>query len=283
MPETLSFHPAARHSDARLAALFTAGYVGYYTSITLDAGGFRGMVTTGDIDLASSRVGALADEPVAFALLGVRGRRGWIGGMGVEATARGRGYGRAAMEAVIEAARGRGLKDVDLEVLEQNEPASRIYEALGFRDRRRLDVLVREPAPPAAGSAPDAAIEPLSVRECLDLYPAFHAERGPWQRDLPSLEHWAPRLEGAGVRDALGIACWVLYRRHGKRLNIADVALAKGRAPGPLAATLRTLIAAQPDSTLTLINLPADDPCGEILRDLGATAKFRQREMTLKL
>jgi len=283
MPASLPFHPASRHSDATLAALFTAGYAGYYTPITLDAVGFRGMVTTGDIDLESSRVGALADEPVAFALLGVRGTRGWIGGMGVAATARGRGYGRAAMEAVIEAARGRGVKDVDLEVLEQNEPASRIYEALGFRDRRRLDVLVREPAPPAAGPAPDTAIEPLSVRECLNLYAALHSERGPWQRDLPSLEHWAPRLEGAGVRDALGIACWVLYRRDGKRLNIADLALARGRHRGLLEATLRVLIGAQPDSTLTLINIPADDPCGEILRHLGATAKFRQREMTLKL
>jgi len=283
MPDTLSFHPASRHSDEALAALFTAGYAGYYTSITLDAAAFRVMANAGDIDLGASRVGTLADEPVAFAMLGVRGTRGWIGGMGVVRAARGKGYGRAAMEAVFEMARGRGLASVDLEVLEQNAPALRIYEALGFRGRRWLDVFVREPAPLLPGPAAERSVEPIAVAECLALHAAFHAARPPWQRDLPSLEHWAPRLEAAGVRDATGIACWVLYRRDGKRLNVADLALAPGRPRGWLEATLRTLIGAQADSTLTLLNLPADDPVGSLLRDFGAVVKFRQREMTLAL
>jgi GNAT superfamily N-acetyltransferase len=283
MPDTLSFHPAIRHSDGALATLFTHGYAGYYTPVTLDAAAFRAMVTPGDLDLDASRVGTLAEEPVAFALLGVRGTRGWIGGMGVVSAARGQGYGRAAMEAVIEAGRARGLGSIDLEVLEQNSPAFRIYEALGFRERRWLDVLVREPAPLSSAPPPSPAVEALTVGECLALHRAFHPERPSWQRDLPSLEHGAARLEGVGVREARGIGGWALYRRDGKQLNLADLALAEGRPQAWLEATLRTLIGAHVDSTLTLVNLPADDPAGITLRALGATVKFRQREMTLAL
>jgi ribosomal protein S18 acetylase RimI-like enzyme len=283
MPPTLSFHPASRLGDEALAALFTAGYAGYYTPVTVDAAAFRAMVTTGDLDLGASRVGTVAGEPVAFALLGVRGTRGWIGGMGVVGAQRGHGYGCAAMEAVLESGRARGLERVDLEVLEQNTPAFRIYEALGFRERRLFDVLVREPAPLPPGPTATPALEALTIRECLALHPAFHPARPPWQRDLPSLEHWAARLEAVGMRDATGIACWVLYRRDGMRLNLADLALAQGRPKGWLEAVLRSLIGAQADSTLMLVNIPADDPSGEILRALGATVKFRQREMTLAL
>src|SRR5260221_10392168 len=154
MADPLSFEPASRHSDQALAALFNLGYAGYYAPITLDAAAFRTMVDANQIDRGASRVGARGGEPVAFAMLGVRDTRGWIGGMGVAPEARGRGYGRAMMEAVLDAARALGLKGVDLEVLEQNAPASRIYEALGFRDRRWVDVLVRAPGPLPPGPGP---------------------------------------------------------------------------------------------------------------------------------
>ena len=283
MPEPLSFHAASRHSDEALAALFNRGYAGYYTPITLDAADFRTMVDANQIDLSASRIGSLTGEPVAFAMLGIRAARGWIGGMGVVSEARGRGFGRAAMEAVLDVARAQGLQSVDLEVLEQNLPAYRIYEALGFRDRRWVEVLVRAPAPLPPAPAPAAEVVSLSVRDCLALHEAFHPERSPWQRDRAALEYWSDRLAALGVRDASGIACWVLYRPIGPKLNIADLAPAPGRPPSWLEATLRALIGAHAESTLALVNLPADDPVGNTLRSLGASVTFRQREMTLAL
>ena len=270
---------ASRFSSADLAALFTRGYQGYFTPVALTADEFEHMALTGDIDLDASCVLLDRDQPVAFALLGVRGARGWIGGMGVVAEARGHGLGRVAMEAVVSSARARGLEELDLEVLEQNVRAAGLYEALGFRDRRRLDVWVREPA--ADGERAAVAAAQLPVAECLDLHGTFHRERAPWQRDLASLRHWAPRLSAIGTRAAGAITGWVLYRISPGRLSLADLAVAPGAPVEPIARLLGGLLAAHADSTALLVNLPAGDSFGPVLRELGATVKFHQREMTL--
>src|SRR5215210_1476703 len=98
------------------------------------------MVDVFDVDLARSRVAVDNGGPVGVALLGVRGRVGWIGGMGVARRARRSGVGRGLMDAVLESARAARLPEVTLEVIEQNEPAIRLYEQLGFRDTRLLEV-----------------------------------------------------------------------------------------------------------------------------------------------
>jgi hypothetical protein len=224
---------------------------------------------------------------VAFALLGVRGRRGWVGGMGVAPEWRGRGLGHRIMERLIAAAREAGIADLDLEVLEQNSYAARIYEALGFRDLRRLDVWVRDPAPLEPGvlthdSSGDAPAE-LAVAECLDLHARYHATRRPWQRDLDSLRHWSPRLSAAGARDARGVLGWVMYRVNANRLNIADLGLRPGEDPMPVTRALAALIARHPGSTTMLVNLPQGDPLAASIEVVGASVRLRQREMSLRL
>lgn len=283
----VDLRPASQFSSAELAELFTRGYEGYFVPVTLTPDEFEHMALTGDFDLDASRVLMEREVPVAFALLGVRGARGWVGGMGVVSAARGHGLGRLAMESVVASSRALGVRELDLEVLEQNVRAAGIYEALGFRDRRPLDVWVREPAAAAAdghGSpAPAGHAEPLPVEECLELHGAFHRERSPWQRDLDSLRRWAPRLSGIGIREAGGIRGWVLYRSAPGRLSLADLAVAPGAPIEPLADVLGALAAAHAGSTMLLVNLPPDDPFRPVLRELGATIKFRQREMTLTL
>jgi len=283
----LDLRPASQFSSADLAALFTRGYEGYFVPVAITAEEFEHMALTGDFDLDASRVLMERDVPVAFALLGVRGTRGWVGGMGVVSGARGHGLGRRAMESVVASARTLGVRELDLEVLEQNVRAAGIYEALGFRDRRRLEVWVREPAAAAAGdeSSPARAgsAEVLPVEECLGLHSAFHRERLPWQRDLDSLRHWAPRLSAIGIRTAGDIRGWVLHRIAPGRLSLVDLAVAPGAPIEPVAAVLGALIAAHAGSTTLLVNLSPEDPFSPVLRDLGATVKFRQREMTLTL
>ena len=94
----------------------------------VDASALGSMLDLWDIDLARSRVALRDDEPVGIVNLGVRGDEGWIGGLGVVPAERRHGVGRALMESVLEEAPAR----VTLEVLEQNEPAIRLYEQLGF-------------------------------------------------------------------------------------------------------------------------------------------------------
>jgi ribosomal protein S18 acetylase RimI-like enzyme len=285
----LTFRPASEFSSSDLAALFNRGYEGYFTPVKLGAAEFENMAATGDFDLAASCVGLDGQRPVAFAFLGVRGQHGWVGGMGVAAASRGYGHGRRAMECVISSARRVGVGTLDLEVLEQNVHAASIYEALGFRDRRPLDVWIREPgaAPESRGHAHNAAhpgrASQVTLAECLELHGRFHGERAPWQRDRDSLGHWGDRLSVLGLCDASRVRGWVIYRAMEGRLNIADLAARTSADVRPVSDALAALIAEHPDSTLMLVNLPAGDPFGAVLRELGATVKFRQREMTLAL
>jgi GNAT superfamily N-acetyltransferase len=163
-------------SYAELADLFTRGYEGYYLPMRVDEPTMRFIVETWDIDLRRSRV----VPDVGVCNLGVRGERGWIGGLGVVPEARRGGVGRALMEAVLADA----PPLVTLEVLEQNEPAIGLYESLGFERTRVLEVwtLPERPAVEARGAEP----APLGQRDL------------PWQREDASLPPGYERVEVDG-------------------------------------------------------------------------------------
>ena len=118
--------PASTRSYAELAAIFNAGYEGYYTPFTLDEAAFRAMSTMWDDDLDASRLVLVDGEPAGICKLAVRGDRGWIAGIGVTAPQRSTGVGKALMRDVLEEAARLGLREVWLEVLVQNEPAIRL-------------------------------------------------------------------------------------------------------------------------------------------------------------
>ena len=73
-------------------------------------------------------------------MLGIRGDEGWIGGMGVATAHRRAGIGEALMRAVLDEAQARRVRRVRLEVLEPNDAARLLYEKLGFRRVRDLEV-----------------------------------------------------------------------------------------------------------------------------------------------
>jgi len=285
----IEYQPASRWDDEALAALFNRGYVDYQVPLTLDAVSLRGHIALNDVDLGASRVAVRDGEPLAFALLGVRdaaapgGGRGWIGGMGVAPEARGAGLGTAITEATLAEARRLRLGVVDLEVLEQNLHAARIYEALGFRDTRRLEVWGRDagPLPPAEAGLPQAVA--LPVAECLEALAADTRERPAWQCDLPTLAHASGRLSALGVRGGDGVAACVLFRPSEKQVRIASLWGRPGAGAGPLEAALRAVLAAHPDASLTILNLPADNPGSGPLLRVGAGVRLRQREMRLAL
>jgi len=56
----------------------------------------------------------------------------WLEDVFVEDDARGRGLGRALVEAAVERARSRGCARIQLDANERNEGALRLYRALGF-------------------------------------------------------------------------------------------------------------------------------------------------------
>ena len=82
---------AAELASPALAELFNRGYSGYYAPVHVTEDILRSYVLANDIQLEASRVVWDPGGPVAFAMLGIREERGWIGGMGVAPEARGRG------------------------------------------------------------------------------------------------------------------------------------------------------------------------------------------------
>ena len=242
---------ASELSLAVRAELFTAGYEGYFTTMTVDEAALAWMIESWDVDLDRSWVAVTDDGPVGFAQLAVRGDRGWIGGVGVRVAARRTGVGRAVMEAVLADA----PPTVMLEVIEQNEPAIALYRSLGFEHTRYLEVwsLAAEVQPPG-GEVRIAEPRPLGQ-------PGL-----PWQRDDRSLPHEYERLETAGGE--------ALVRVVGPRVTVLQL-----RADGEEPARRLLAAARGRGESLQYVNVPEGDPASAALGALGGTLDLRQHEM----
>jgi len=281
MPQ-LDFVPADRYSIEQLSRLITRVYTGYAVPIDVDVTSLESMIAAYDIQLAASRVGVQGGEPVAIALLGVRERRGWIGGMGVAPEVRGERAGLAVTRAVLGSARRMRLKSIDLEVLTENLPAIRIYESLGFRRRRILDVWLRDSSA-TFPMPPQHEVQPQDVDACLAAFDDLHVVAPPWQRDLPVLRRAAPSLHTLGTTDGGRLTSYLLYRMDGPRVTILDAAAAPRRRTQAIEALLRALIRERAGNVVRFVNLPQDDPASEAMHRVGAEVERQQHEMTLDL
>jgi GNAT superfamily N-acetyltransferase len=262
----MTLEPASRWSYAELAQIFNAGYEGYYTPFTLDEAAFRFMSTTWDDDLDASRVAVVEGAPAGICKLAIRGSQGWIAGIGVAMPHRGKGLGEALMRGVIDEARSRGIGDLWLEVLVQNEPAIRLYEKLGFEKVRDLEVWTLEPL--------------VLLQHKLASVPAERAQsriqaertwREPWQRADESVANYE------GVEGLESKAGALLFRRSGERIS-----LLQGVAEDEAAA--RELLQAMPPEAKALqwLNGPEGDVFNAAIASLGGALAHRQHELVLR-
>jgi GNAT superfamily N-acetyltransferase len=230
--------PSDTFSYAELAELFTRGYEGYFVPMHLDEPTLRYMVDTWDIDLARSRVA----PGEGLCNLAVRGDRAWIGGIGVVPEARRKGVGRALMDAVLELA----PPTVLLEVIHENEPAIRLYEALGFERTRVLEVwrLDEPPLVPVRNADPSR----------------LGQEGLPWQREDASLPPDYERVEVDGA--AMLFRGSTVFQLEARDEDAAAALLSRG-------------------TTLNYVNVPEGDVAIGALRSLGGELRLKQFEMRL--
>ncbi len=274
--------PASGFEDGPLAALFTRVYEGYAVPMHVDASVMRFMRVAADVDLAASRVLRDGAEPVAIALLGRRGAAGYVAGMGVAASHRGRGLGEVVMRAVLESARARGVTHVQLEVLVQNTPAVRLYERLGFRHVRDLDVW-SFPTPDAATNGPSVAPAPLE--EALAFVRAHRVASEPWQRaegTIAALRGDGLAFEAARAERA-GRTVGAMIHRVSGRASVVQLATLRGEEAAATRALLASLRRDDAPQGVRWLNLPVDDPCAAAVRALAPTLEARQHEMALAL
>jgi GNAT superfamily N-acetyltransferase len=256
--------PASGFSAAELAALFTAGYEGYYVPLSIDEAAFSFMASAWDFDLEASRVAVVGEDALGLCMLARRGEEAWIGGVGVSMPARRGGVGEQLMLAVLDEARALGARRVWLEVLVQNEPAIRLYEKLGFAHMRDLEVwsLAGAPGPVLAAPAADAH---AWIRE-------HRSTREPWQRADGTLEHLS-ELEGLATEGGAAVV-----RVTGGRTSILQLAAGDAEDIEALVGAARGFA-----DSVSWLNLPSGDPAAAVLERLGGRVDARQHELVLEL
>lgn len=125
---------------ADLVNLLNRGFEEYFIPIHFTNSMFMNMLHKDGIDLSTSRV-LLADHtPCGIALIAPRGARrvSRLAAMGVAKEIRGKRAGSWFMKQLIDEACERGDREMVLEVIEQNEPAVKLYRNYGFEQVRRL-------------------------------------------------------------------------------------------------------------------------------------------------
>lgn len=259
---TLDHRPATSLSLAERTELFNAAYEGYVVPMHIDETGLARMQESLDIDLDASRVAYRDGEPVGFANLAVRGDEGWVGGVGVVTSARRSGIGEALMEAIHEQGRQRGITRVWLEVILENTGAFALYEKLGYRTVRDVEVWSLPLSVAETSEARDVPAEEAHAR-----IRERRTEHEPWQRADGTLAHHSD-LRGLATDSGAAV-----YRQPGEHVQLLQIA-------GDAEPLLRALCVLGPVSVL---NLPEDDPAAPVLRELGGAVAVRQHEMVLEL
>jgi ribosomal protein S18 acetylase RimI-like enzyme len=257
-----------------MADLFNRAYEGYEVPLHVDAGAVAFMEDALDLRPECSCVAWRDGRPIGLAMLGVRGEHGWVGGMGVAAPARRSGIGEQLMRELIERARAVGVRRLGLEVLERNVGARALYEKLGFRTWRRLEVLALE-GPGAPPSAPAPACVPRDARRRIAL--ARRAAE-PWQRADATVD----RLDVStpALRAVTTIGGDAVYRITEGRASVLQSRATSETSAGLLLDTIRSRDGVR---MLRYLNVPDDDPAAMALRARGAVCDAAQFEMALAL
>jgi GNAT superfamily N-acetyltransferase len=260
---TLELRSARSLEPGERAELFNAAYEGYLLPFHVDETAMAFMDEVFDLDLDASRIAFREAEPVGLGNLGLRGEDAWIGGVGVVASARRSGVGEALMHALHEQGRERGVRRVWLEVIVENTSAFALYEKLGYRTVRDVEVW----SLPAAEDGDSGSVREVPPSEAHTGVRGLRTGREPWQRADETLAHHT---------DARGLATdtgWAVYRQTSGPVQLVQIA----GEPEPLLRALRAL------GQVSILNLPEDDAAAPVLRELGGSVVVRQHEMLLEL
>lgn len=284
---TITYQPIDDNLFDTLVNAFNAGYEGYIVPVSLSAEQMRAHIDRYNIDLNASRLAYDGDQPVGVALLGIRGRRGWVGGVGVSPAYRGKGVGRGLMESLIASARSRHLEQLQLEVIEGNTNAYQLYRKLAFKQVNHLLILERVSAakrslPTQRVTGTGVEIQSVSAEDALAYYDAFHTRPNPWQREAETLRALAPQLQGWVARKDEHILAYGIGAASSNAISWMEMAVIPGEA-NALRALVAKVHAEHPNTPARFVNLAEDDPAWGSLLGLGYEQTMAQFEMWLTL
>jgi ribosomal protein S18 acetylase RimI-like enzyme len=177
---TYSYQPLSNYSILEIAAVLTQGFAGYLVPINITAEALLQMARQLSIDFTTSYMLCWEEHPVGAALVGRRGWSSRLAAMSIVPEHRGRGAGAYLLQQLIADSKARGERAIVLEVIEQNEPAVKLYQKVGFTTVRRLTGYTKTTATAPAPSHPAELQEidlPTLARQVLQHGPVDL----PWQ------------------------------------------------------------------------------------------------------
>jgi len=179
------------------AQLLNQGFSDYIVPIHIGLEQFYSMLRYDSIDITSSRVVLREGKGVGAALIARRGWSSRLAGMAISPEARGQGVGRWLMKNLIEDAKERGDRRMELEVIEQNGPAVSLYQNAGFSTLRRL-ISYRLENPTGEGYP----IEEIDLRMMGRLVSSYGLSDLPWQISGETLAQLGPPFKAFCFQDA---------------------------------------------------------------------------------
>ena len=282
-PSEVLFLPAASATLARRTAVTNAVYADYYVPIHFTGDQLAAVERSHDVDLARSLVATAGKELIGIALLAVRGKRAWVGGLGVLPAWRRKGIARAMMVFLITALDDLGIRQVSLEVISQNAPALRLYEPLGFQIVRELLSWRRagdsDPLP-----IPADRLSPAAPHILLANHEPWHDQPVCWQAARATLEQLSGRAKGYLLSRGGALSAYCLVNDVAETVWLLDMGVKPAEdVVTPARILIQALAAIYLGRPLAMVNLPADSVLSRVLAALRFLVVTRQLEMTLNL
>lgn len=194
----MDIKPASDYPILDLGQLMNLSFEDYTVPIHMDNSQFLNMLLKDNINLASSRVLLIDDQPAGVALIARRGWTSRLAAMGIVKESRGKKAGTWFMGKLIDEARERNDRQMVLEVIEQNEPAVRLYQNCGFDTVRRLISLIHQDAKQDAKSD----LQEVDLREMGGLILRHGLPDLPWQLSGETIALMNPPTHAYKLGDA---------------------------------------------------------------------------------
>ena len=184
--------PASYYSLSELVELLNRGFEEYSIPIHFSADMFSNMLRKDDIELADSQVLIADDQACGIALIACRRslHTSRLAAMGIAKEARGKGAGSWFMKKLIDQACERGDHEIVLEVIEQNEPAVRLYRKYGFECMRRLVGYTFRSR--SAEKSEGSELHEVDLHEMGRLISQYGLPDLPWQLSAASITQMNP-------------------------------------------------------------------------------------------
>ena len=183
-----SILPASNYPLPDLVQYLNQGFEDYFIPIQFNHVTFLNMLRKDGIDLTASRILLVDHHPCGIALIARRGWTSRLAAMGISSERRGKGAGSWFMEKLTEEACERGDREMLLEVIEQNEPAVKLYRRCGFESVRRLLGFVRKDSK----ESDPGDLQEIDLREMGRLVSQYGLPDLPWQLSGESIAQMNP-------------------------------------------------------------------------------------------